>query len=116
MSWTASSVNEPPDGVDEGVRLTIFNHFEVNRTDGKACEENNPPFNVLPSLFDSDMSKYINPAMGEWRFVYSCSAEWQISHERILYLGPSNFAEEAVVQHLIYDNSSSYDPELLTNK
>ena len=88
--------------------MTNLHYLNVNASYGEAVEENNPPLDLFPTLFDKQQAGKVASTVGEERFSISNTTSWKVRHVWLHQLGTTYFAEEAV---LPYCHSSTNNPE-----
>ena len=88
------TVRESTHRIDEGVRFSCLNHFQMNTSDCHTGKDNDPSFESFPSFFHNDGSTQVASAVGEWWLVDRSSSQWQVCHFWKLPFCTSYSAEE----------------------
>ena len=86
----------------------------MNTSHSEAGEEENLPLELFPALFDEHGAGEVASTAGEGWFTLGNTTGWEVRHVRVHQLGTTYLTEEAVSYHSAYRNSSTDDPEHLT--
>ena len=86
----------------------------MNTSYGEAGKENNLPLELFPTLFDDNRAGKVASTVGEGRLSIGNTTSWEVRHVRVHQLGTTYLTEEAVSDNSPYRDSSTDDPEHLT--
>ena len=86
----------------------------MNTSYGEGGKENNPPLELFPTLFDDNGAGKVASTVGEGRLSIGNTTSWKVRHVRVHQLGTTYLTEEAVSDNSPCRDSSTDDPEHLT--